>query len=84
MLGATEDDRRTARRNLNTMLDRLVVEHQKFNTEGISNDEARIAYVARWLICNELEEFLGERVEELAPDDDDMHRYDHSVGEKAA
>ena len=64
---SNNSERSAVRGHLNDMLNRLFVEHQKLNDMTISNEQVSIAYEARWEILNELEEFLGDAVVELAP-----------------
>jgi hypothetical protein len=64
-----KSERACVRRDLNKMLDRLVVAHQRFN-KASDPATAERTYVERWELLNELEEFFGEAVMELAPDDE--------------
>jgi hypothetical protein len=56
---------KAVRDELDARLDRLVAAHQAF----MAADEKDVddAYVARWELLNELEEFLADACTELAP-----------------
>ena len=70
MSEATEDSahRRAVRSELNDLLNDVFVQHRKMMDKAGTKRDAKIAFVQRWMLLNELEEFLRDACVELSPD----------------